>query len=85
MTQADEIDYEIGGSDMQYVRVELDPGEAAVAEAGSMLAMDPWIQMQTILGDGSSREKGILSKLASTGRRVITGESLFMTAFIKRE
>ena len=78
-----EIDYQIYGDDMQYVEIELDPTETVIAEAGSMMMMDPSIQMETIFGDGSkqSNSGGIMDKLFSAGKRVITGESLFMTAF----
>jgi uncharacterized protein (TIGR00266 family) len=76
-----EIDYTIHGEEMQCVEIELDPNETAIAESGAFMMMDDGIQMQTIFGDGSSQEKGILGKLFSAGRRVLTGESLFMTAF----
>ncbi len=76
-----EIDYKIYGEEMQYVEVELDPQETAVAEAGSFLMMDDGIQMQTIFGDGSAQQQGIMGKLFSAGKRLLTGESLFMTAF----
>jgi uncharacterized protein (TIGR00266 family) len=82
-TQAHEIDYELFGEDMQYVEITLDPGEACIAEAGAFLYMDPGIQMQTIFGDGSSQDQqgGFMGKLLSAGKRVLTGESLFMTVF----
>jgi uncharacterized protein (TIGR00266 family) len=76
-----EIDYRIVGEEMQYVEIELDPTETAIAEAGSFMLMDEGVQMQTIFGDGSGQEKGFLGKLMSAGKRVLTGESLFMTAF----
>lgn len=76
-----EIDYQLHGDDMQFVEVELDPGETVVAEAGSLMMMEDHIQMETIFGDGSSNEGGMMGKLFSAGKRVITGESLFMTAF----
>jgi len=77
-----EIDYRIYGEEMQYVEVELDPQETAVAEAGSFMMMDDGIQMATIFGDGSQqRQGGIFGKLMSAGKRILTGESLFMTAF----
>ncbi|MFZ9661238.1 MAG: TIGR00266 family protein [Chitinophagaceae bacterium] len=76
-----EIDYKIYGEEMQYVEVELDPDETAIAEAGSFMLMDDHIQMQTIFGDGSAPSGGILGKLMSAGKRILTGESLFMTAF----
>ncbi len=76
-----EIDYRIVGEEMQYVEVELDPGETAVAETGAFMMMDDGIQMETIFGDGSKAQKGFLGKLMSAGKRVLTGEGLFMTAF----
>lgn len=79
---AHEIDYKIFGEEMQYVEIELDPREAVVAEAGSFMMMDSGIEMDTIFGDGSNQEKGILGKIFSAGKRVLTGESLFMTAFL---
>jgi len=77
----DVVDYEIKGAEMQFVEVELDPGEAAVGEAGSMMFMDAGIQMDTVFGDGSGAQSGLLGKLFSAGRRVITGESLFITVY----
>ncbi|RZJ25794.1 MAG: TIGR00266 family protein [Flavobacterium sp.] len=80
--KAHEIDYEIFGEEMQYVEIELDPQEIVVAEAGSFMMMDNGIKMQTIFGDGSSdQQTGIFNKLLSAGKRVLTGESLFMTAY----
>ncbi len=76
-----EIDYRIIGEEMQYVEVELDHNETAIAESGSFMLMDDGIQMETIFGDGSGQEKGFFGKLMSAGKRVLTGESLFMTAF----
>ena len=76
-----EIDYRIHGEEMQCVEVELDPQETAIAESGSFMMMDDGIQMQTIFGDGGGQERGFLGKLMSAGKRVLTGESLFMTAF----
>ncbi|HEY0056405.1 MAG TPA: TIGR00266 family protein [Pedobacter sp.] len=81
MLQNQEIDYRIHGEEMQYVEVELDPQETAVAEAGAFMMMDDGIQMQTIFGDGSQQQSGLLGKLFSAGKRLLTGESLFMTAF----
>jgi uncharacterized protein (TIGR00266 family) len=80
---AHEIDFEIGGSEMQYVEITLDPGEACIAEAGAFFYMDPGIQMETIFGDGSAAAGGggLMGKLLSAGKRVLTGESLFMTVF----
>ena len=82
-TLADQIDFEIFGSEMQFVEITLDPGEAAIAEAGSFFYMDPGIEMQTIFGDGSqaSQQSGFMGKLLQAGKRVLTGESLFMTVF----
>jgi uncharacterized protein (TIGR00266 family) len=78
----DVVDYEIKGSEMQFVEVELDPGESAVAEAGSMMFMTEGIQMETIFGDGSQqRSGGVMDALLGAGKRLLTGESLFMTVF----
>src|SRR5688500_13442487 len=76
-----EIDYHIYGEEMQYVEVELDPDETAVAESGSFMMMDDGIQMTTIFGDGSNQQGGLLGKLFSAGKRLLVGESLFMTAY----
>jgi uncharacterized protein (TIGR00266 family) len=77
-----EIDYKIYGEEMQYVEIELDPTETAIAESGAFMMMDDGIQMQTIFGDGSANQPtGFLGKIWSAGKRMITGESLFMTAF----
>src|SRR5687767_9332510 len=77
-----EIDYKIYGEEMQFVEIELDPGETAIAESGAMMMMEEGIQMQTIFGDGSAQQPtGFLGKLMSAGKRILTGESLFMTAF----
>ena len=79
---AHEIDYEIFGHEMQYVEITLDPREACIAEAGSFMYMDPAIEMETIFGDGSSKGGGgVMGMLMSAGKRVLTGESLFMTVF----
>ncbi|TRX02261.1 TIGR00266 family protein [Flavobacterium gawalongense] len=82
--QAHEIDYHIYGEEMQYVEIELDPQEIVIAEAGSFMMMDNNIQMETIFGDGSGQQTGLFGKLLSAGKRVLTGESLFMTAFINQ-
>ena len=80
--RAHEIDFRIVGSEMQFVEVELDPGESAVAEAGSMMYMTPGIEMETVFGDGSGQQKaGVMGALLGAGKRLITGESLFMTVF----
>lgn len=76
-----EIDYRILGNEMQCVEIELDPQETVVAEPGSFMMMDNGIDMQTIFGDGSQQNSGILGKLFSAGKRLLTGESLFMTAY----
>src|SRR5258707_10651246 len=77
-----EIDYKIYGEELQFVEIELDPNETAIAESGAMMMMDDGIQMQTIFGDGSQQQdNSIPGKLFSAGRRVVVGESLFMTAF----
>ncbi|MEI9947017.1 MAG: TIGR00266 family protein [Chitinophagaceae bacterium] len=78
-----EIDYKIYGEELQFVEIELDPNETAVAESGAMMMMEDGIQMQTIFGDGSAQQSsgGLLGKLMSAGKRILTGESLFMTAF----
>lgn len=82
MRTTHEIDYRIVGEEMQYVEIELDPNETAIAESGAFMMMDDGIQMQTIFGDGSAQQSGgIFGKLLSAGKRVLTGESLFMTAF----
>jgi uncharacterized protein (TIGR00266 family) len=79
--RAHEIDFRILGSEMQFVEVELDPGESAIAEAGSMMYMTSGIQMETIFGDGSGQQSGVMGALLGAGKRLITGESLFMTVF----
>ncbi|MDG1529433.1 MAG: TIGR00266 family protein [Polaribacter sp.] len=78
---AHEIDYNIFGEEMQYVEIELDPKESVVAESGSFMMMNDGITMNTIFGDGTNQDKGILGKLFSAGKRLLTGESLFMTVF----
>ncbi len=78
---AHEIDYRLIGEEMQAVEVELDPGESVIAEAGSLMMMDPSIRMDTVFGDGSSQDRGIFGKLVSAGKRLLTGEGLFMTVY----
>ena len=78
---ADDVDYEIFGAEMQFVEVELDPGESAVAEAGAMMFKSPDIRMTSVFGDGSGQEGGFMGKLLGAGKRLITGESLFTTVF----
>ena len=79
-----EIDYKIYGDDMQFVEVELDPQEAVVAEAGGMMYMENGIAMETIFGDGSQQNSGFLGTLLGAGKRLLIGESLFMTVFQNR-
>ncbi len=76
-----EVDYEIIGHDMQMVEVELDPGETVIAEAGAMNYMEEGISFDTKMGDGSDADQGVIGKLFSAGKRMMTGESLFMTHF----
>ena len=78
---ADEIDYKIHGEEMQFVEIELDPGESAVAEAGAMMYMSQGIEMNAIFGDGGGQDGGFMGKLLGAGKRLLTGESLFMTVF----
>lgn len=79
---AHEIDYKIYGDDMQFVEIELDPQESVVAEAGGMMMMEDNIRMETVFGDGSGTGgKGFMGKLLGAGKRLLTGESLFMTVF----
>ena len=82
MLKNHEIDYKIYGEELQFVEIELDPGETAIAESGAFMMMDNDIQMQTIFGDGSQQQdNSLLGKLFSAGKRILVGESLFMTAF----
>jgi uncharacterized protein (TIGR00266 family) len=82
MIRNHEIDYRIFGEEMQYVEVELDPGETAVAEPGAFMMMDDGIEMQTIFGDGSQQQdNSLMGKLFSAGKRLLVGENLFMTAY----
>jgi uncharacterized protein (TIGR00266 family) len=76
-----EIDYKIIGEELQCVEVELDPQETVIAEAGSFMMMEQDVQMETIFGDGSKQQSGFMGKLLSAGKRLLTGESLFMTAY----
>ncbi len=84
MNSMHEIDYRIEGDDMQFVIVELDPGEAVVAEAGALMYMEADIEMETIFGDGSQKHDGFVGSLMGAGKRLLTGESLFMTVFLNR-
>lgn len=76
-----EIDYKIHGEEMQCVEIELDPQETVIAESGSFMFMDDGIEMATVFGDGSGRAEGFFGKLMTAGKRLLTGESLFMTTF----
>ena len=78
--QSHEIDYQVYGDDLQFVEVELDPRETVIAEAGAMMYMDDGIVFETRMGDGS-RPQGMMDKVLSVGKRMLTGESLFMTHF----
>lgn len=86
MASSDVVDYTIKGHEMQFVEIELDPGESAVAEAGAMMYKEPCIEMDTIFGDGSAKESdsGFFGKLLGAGKRILTGESLFITVFTHR-
>lgn len=80
----DVIDFEIFGDDMQFVEIELDPGEAAVGEAGAMMYMEAGIEMETVFGDASAAQSGLIGKLMGAGKRLLTGESLFTTVFVNQ-
>lgn len=80
----DVIDHFIYGDDMQFVEIELDPGEAAIGEAGSMMYMEDGIVMETVLGDASAQQSGLFGKLVGAGKRLITGESLFTTVYLHK-
>src|SRR3954463_16192198 len=78
----DVVDYEIRGAEMQFVEVELDPGEAAIGEAGSMMFMDAGIEMDTVFGDASGAQSGgLFGKLVGAAKRLVTGESIFTTVY----
>jgi len=81
-----EVDYQIVGDDLQFVKIELDPNEAVVGEAGSMMYIEDGIQMQTIFGDGSAQQQagGFMGALLGAGKRLLMGESLFMTVFMNQ-
>ncbi|MCB9507421.1 MAG: TIGR00266 family protein [Myxococcales bacterium] len=87
VTHAHEIDFKVFGEDLQYVEITLDPGEACIAEAGAMMFMEPGIAMETIFGDGSqqSAQGGMWGAVLSAGKRVLTGESLFLTVFANND
>lgn len=78
----DDIDYTLHGDDMQCVEIELDPGEAAIGEAGSLMFMEDGIEMDTVIGDGSEQHSGVFGRLLGAGKRLITGESLFTTVYV---
>jgi uncharacterized protein (TIGR00266 family) len=84
MAAMHEIDFKVHGDDMQFVEIELDPQEAVIAEAGGMMFMEDGIQMETIFGDGSQQASGLMGALLGAGKRLLTGESLFMTVFQNR-
>ncbi|HUR28675.1 MAG TPA: TIGR00266 family protein [Planctomycetota bacterium] len=79
--RAHEIDFELHGAEMQFVEVALDPGESAVAEAGTMMYMTSGVELETIFGDGSQQRTGFMDAVLGAGKRLLTGESLFMTVF----
>lgn len=78
---ADDIDFEIKGQELQFLEIELDPGESAVAEAGAMVWKDAPVQMNTVFGDGRGADGGFMGKLLGAGKRLVTGESLFTTVY----
>lgn len=78
---ADDIDFEIKGQELQFVEIELDPGESAIAEAGAMVWKDASVGMTTVFGDGSGQKQGFMGALLGAGKRLVTGESLFTTVF----
>jgi len=82
--RAHDIDFEIHGTEMQFIEVELDPGECAIAEAGTMMYMTSGIGMETVFGDGNAGNQGFMGKLMGAGKRLLTGESLFMTVYENR-
>lgn len=84
MNTMHQIDYRIHGDDLQFVEIELDPQEEVVAEAGGMMFMDEGIAMETVFGDGSAQNKGFFGAILGAGKRLLTGESLFMTMFQNR-
>ena len=81
MRRNHEIDYTIHGEEMQCVEIELDGQETVIAESGSFMFMDDGIEMATVFGDGSDRADGFFGKLMTAGKRLLTGESLFITTF----
>ncbi len=81
---ADDIDFDIKGQELQFLEIELDPGESAVAEAGAMVWKDASVAMSTVFGDGRGAEGGFMGKLLGAGKRLVTGESLFTTVFTQQ-
>ena len=81
MANSHEVDFRIYGDDMQFVEIELDPGETVIAEAGAMMYLDDGIDFEAVMGDGSEPDEGLFGKLKGGAKRAITGESLFMTHF----
>jgi uncharacterized protein (TIGR00266 family) len=81
---SNEIDFKIFGNDIQFVEIELDPGETVIAEAGAMVYMEEGISFDVKMGDGSTPNQSLMGKLLSAGSRIITGESLFLTHFTHR-
>lgn len=81
---ADDIDFEIKGQELQFVEIELDPGESAVAEAGALVWKDASVDMTTVFGDGGGQQGGFMGALLGAGKRLLTGESLFTTVFTHR-
>ncbi len=78
---ADDIEYEIKGQELQFLEIGLDPGESAIAEAGAMVWKNASVEMSTVFGDGTGQQAGFMDKLMGAGKRILTGESLFMTVF----
>jgi len=76
-----EVSYALFGDDLQFVEIELDASETVIAEAGGMIYMEEQIKMESVMGDSSNKDSGLMGKLMSAGKRVVTGESLFMTTF----
>ena len=85
MNKAHEIDYKIFGEELQCVEIELDPQETVLAEPGSLMYLTQDIEMHTIFGDGTNQNAGFLGKLFTAGKRLLTGENLFMTAYTNQE
>jgi len=84
MASMHEVDYQILGDDMQFVKIELDPGEAAIGEAGAMMYLEDGIEVQTIFGDGTQQTGGVMGALMGAGKRLLVGESLFMSVFLNK-